>query len=276
MGDGGFKRQEENGIPYYACIAFQEFPFLRHGFSTRHGGVSPLPLTALNLSQVSWDSPTNVAENRRRFLAALRLEHVPLVTLSQVHSSRLHILDENTPPENGRPQADAVATMRSGTAIGVQVADCFPILVADPRKRVIAAIHAGWRGTLERIFSKTVAGLRAGFGTDPADLITAVGPGIHPCCFEVGPEVVDQFRAAYPGVKLAGPHPARHGKYFIDLPKALQLQFEETGLNVDNVFILNACTRCNTGEFFSYRGEGPQSGRMMAVIAIGTGETPPC
>ncbi len=227
-----------------------------------------MPLKELNLSQVSWDTPANVAENRRRFLAALSLEDVPLVTLAQVHSARLHILDENTPPENGSPRADALATLQDSVAIGVQVADCFPILVADPRKKVIAAIHAGWRGTLERIFSRTVAGLRTGFGTDPADLITAIGPGIRRCCFEVGPEVVDEFREAYPGVGLAKAHPTRPRKYFVDLLQALQIQFDETGLKRDKVFDLGACTHCSTSEFFSYRGEGPHSGRMMAVIAM--------
>jgi polyphenol oxidase len=268
MLESGFLRLEENGIVCYSCVALRKLPFLRHAFSTRHGGVSPLPAEALNLSHVSWDSPANVAENRRRFLAALRLDEVPLLTLAQVHSARLHILDENRVPENGRPQADAVATARNGVAVGVQVADCFPILVADPRKRVVAAIHAGWRGTLERIFSKTVAGLRDQFGTDSADLIAAIGPGIRPCCFEVGPEVVDRFREAFPGVKLATPRHARDDKWLLDLPRALQVQFEESGLDRDRIFDLGACTCCNTGEFFSYRGEGARSGRMMAVIAM--------
>jgi hypothetical protein len=268
MLEGGFLRRDETSLPFYSCIALQESGFLRHGFSTRHGGVSPLPQRSLNLSQVSWDMPANVSENRRRFLAALNLENAQLATLSQVHSDRLHILDENTPAENARPEADALGTCRDGIAIAVQVADCLPILVADPRQRIVAAIHAGWRGILARIFAKTVAGLRAAFGTDPSDLIIAIGPGIRSCCFEVGPEVVEEFHNAYPGVRLSKPHPTRYCKYFLDMPQALQIQFEEIGLNGDNIFDLGACTCCNTGEFFSYRCEGPRSGRMMGLIAL--------
>jgi len=198
----------------------------------------------------------------------LHLEDAHLATLSQVHSDRLHILDENTPLENGRPEADALATRRGGTAIAVQVADCFPILVTDARRRIVAAIHAGWRGILARIFEKTVAGLRVAFGTDPVDLMVAIGPGIRSCCFEVGPEVVEKFKEEYPRVQLSRPHPTRRRKYFLDLMQALQIQFEAIGLNRDNIFDQGDCTCCSAGEFFSYRREGPRSGRMMGLIAL--------
>ena len=270
MLESGFLRRDEGGTPVYSCVALRELGFLRHGFSTRHGGVSPLPQGSLNLSLVSWDAPENVVENRRRFLAALNLEDAQLATLSQVHSDRLHILDEKTLVENGRPEADALGTCRDGIAIAVQVADCFPILVADSRRRTVAAIHAGWRGVLARIFTKTAAGLRAAFGADPSDLVTAIGPGIRSCCFEVGPDVAEKFQAAYPGARLSRPHPSRNGKYLLDMPQALQIQFEEVGLNRDNIFDLGVCTCCNTDEFFSYRREGPQSGRMMGLIALRT------
>ena len=268
MLESGFVRRVEGGTPFYSCVALQELGFLRHGFSTRHGGVSLLPERSLNLSQVSWDVPANVAENRRRFLAALHLENAQLATLSQVHSDRLHILDENTPAENGRPEADALGTRRNGIAIAVQVADCFPILVADARQRIVAAIHAGWRGILARIFEKTAAGLRAAFGTDPSDLVIAIGPGIRSCCFEVGPEVVEKFQDAYPRAQLSRPHPTRERKYFLDLTQALQIQFEKIGLDRDNIFDQGSCTCCNSSEFFSYRRDGPRSGRMMGLITL--------
>jgi hypothetical protein len=274
MPESGFVKRENGGTSFYSCVALEELGFLRHGFSTRHGGVSPLPHNALNLSLVSWDVPANVHENRRRFLAALHLEAARLATVSQVHSDRLHILDEKTPVENG--QADALATRRERIAIAVQVADCFPILVADVRRRVVAAIHAGWRGTLARIVEKTAAGLRTAFGTDPADVVTAIGPGIRSCCFEVGPEVVEQFQAAYPRVQLSRPHPTRSGKYLLDLMQALWIQFEAVGLKADRIFDQGGCTCCNTGEFFSYRREGRHSGRMMGIIALRQDEMTSC
>lgn len=261
-------RRDGGGTPFYSCVALEELGFLRHGFSTRHGGVSPLPQSSLNLSLVPWDVQSNVHENRRRFLTALHLEDAQLATLSQVHSDRLYILDENTPAENGRTEGDALATRRNGIATAVQVADCFPILMVDARRRVVAAIHAGWRGILARIVEKTAAGLCSAFGTDPADLVTAIGPGIRSCCFEVGPEVVEQFHEAYPRAQLSRPHPTRAHKYLLDLMQPLQIQFQDAGLKADRVFDQSGCTSCNTDEFFSYRREGRHSGRMMGVIAL--------
>ena len=261
-------RRDEGGTPIYSCVALEEFGFLRHGFSTRLGGVSPLPQDSLNLSLVSWDVAANVHENRRRFLAALHLESARLATVAQVHADRLHILDENDAAGNKRTEADALATDRDGIAIAVQVADCFPILMADVHRSVVAAVHAGWRGTLARIVEKTAAGLRAAFGTDPADLVTAIGPGIRSCCFEVGPEVVEQFREAYPQIQLSRPHPAHTRKYLLDLTQALEAQFEAAGFRPDRIFDQGFCTCCNTAEFFSYRREGRHSGRMMGAIAL--------
>jgi len=268
MTNAGFARRDTNGLPYYSCLAFEELGIVCHGFSTRRGGVSRLPANALNLSYLSCDSDGNVAENRRRFLAALSLEGADLATLSQVHSDRLHLLDGIPAMGPGRPQADSIGTRLEQTAIAVQVADCFPLLLVDPRRRVIAAVHAGWRGILARIVSKTVAGLVSEFQTDPPDLMVAVGPGIRSCCFEVGPEVRDQFASSYPRIEPASPHPVNRGKYLLDLPRALQIQFRESGLEGERVFDMGACTACNTEEFFSYRREGKHSGRMMAVIAL--------
>jgi YfiH family protein len=268
----GFARQVGNGVPYYCCRALEELPFLRHGFSTRHGGVSPLPDCSLNLSHVPWDKRDRVKENRRRFLAALGLPAVPLATLRQVHSDRLHIIRDD--PAGGNPglEGDALATERVGIALAVQVADCYPLLIVDPENRAIAAIHAGWRGVLARIVSKAIRSLLLAFHSDSSRLLVAIGPGIGPCCMEVGPEVTASFDAAYPGNRLWAPHPGRPGKRLLDLPAAMEIQLREGGVLPAHVFDLNACTRCRNDEFFSYRADGPRSGRMMGVIALtGTG-----
>ena len=262
-----FVRREIRGVPYYSCLALEESPHVRHGFSTRQGGVSPLPQADLNLSYVSWDAPERVGENRRRFLSALDLSATRLVTLAQIHSDRLHIIEETPSQRNRRLEGDALATVRPGTALAVQVADCFPILLADGRANAVAAIHAGWRGILARVLTKTVAALRASLGTDPGNLRVAIGPAIRRCCFEVGEDVVAQFRAAYPRVELAEPRAGCPGKHLLDLRRALDIQCAEAGIPPGNIFDLQACTRCNPGEFFSYRAEGAHSGRMMGVIA---------
>ncbi len=266
VNEDGFVRRVANGVPFFTCRALDDLPGLRHGFSTRHGGGSKLPACALNLSYVPWDSGGCVAENRRRFLAALGIESVPLLTLRQTHSDRIHIIREM--PDRWNPhEGDALVSSVKGVALGVQTADCLPILIADPETGIVAAVHSGWKGTLARIALKTVRVMRDTFGCRPAGLLAAVGPAIRACCYEVGAELADLFREAYPGVRLAVERAQRQGKFLLDLPAALRVQFEEAGVLPGNVHDMRACTRCGVGEFFSYRGEGKHSGRMMAVIA---------
>jgi purine-nucleoside/S-methyl-5'-thioadenosine phosphorylase / adenosine deaminase len=262
-----FVRREADGVPYYSCPALEELSFVRHGFSTRHGGVSSLPGGNLNLSRVFWDNARRVDENRRRFMTALGLGTATLATLSQIHSDRLHIIEEKPGQWNQRPQADALATRLESMALAVQIADCFPVLMVDPRARVVAALHAGWRGTLARIVSKAVQAMELALDCDPARLMVAIGPGIRRCCFEVGPEVVEAFEREFPGAPLAEPRPDHAGKSLLDLCQALDVQFAEVGISRSQVFDLGLCTRCRVDEFFSYRGEGPKSGRLMAVIS---------
>ncbi len=226
-----------------------------------------MPSATLNLSHVSWDAGARVEENRRRFLTVLGLPKESLVTLSQVHSNRVHIIEENPEQWNRRTQGDSLVTQRTGVTLAVQVADCFPVLITDPQTKTIASIHAGWRGTLARIVTRTVAKMHEKFGCDPSRLLVAIGPGIRSCCFEVGREVGEAFEKEFPGSKLAKPRGEKPDKYLVDLSRALDFQFKEAGLSWSHIFDLEACTRCNPGEFFSYRGEGPHSGRMMAVIA---------
>ena len=263
-----FVRRDRGGVPYYSCPALEELRFIHHGFSTRHGGISPLPADNLNLSHVSWDSAGRVDENRRRFMAALDLRDATLATLSQIHSDRLLIIEEKAGQWNQRPQADAQATRIESVALAVQTADCFPILIVDPRVRAIAGLHAGWRGTLARIVSKAVTTMKTALDCDPARLIVAIGPAIRNCCFEVGSEVVEAFEREFPGLRLAEPVSGHSGKSLLDLRRALDVQFAEVGISQSQVFDLGMCTRCRMDEFFSYRGEGPKSGRLMAVISL--------
>ena len=266
MQNAGFTRREAEGIVYYSCTALETVPHLRHAFSTRHGGISPMPAQALNLGHVSWDKIAHVAENRRRFLSALNLALSKLVTVSQVHSAAFHIIKSRADQWNPRTPGDGLATAAEGVALAVQVADCFPVLMAAPRNGAIAAVHAGWRGACARILSRTVAGMQRSLGADPAELLVAIGPGIRSCCYEVGEEVASAFDAGFPGAGLCSPSLHKPGKYILDLPRSLKLQLAEAGVRQEAVSDLGLCTRCNPAEFFSYRAEGAHSGRMMAVI----------
>jgi hypothetical protein len=258
----GFIRRQSGEVVYYSCQAFEKLPWLHHGFSTRIGGGA-----GLNLTPLAWDSPERVSENRRKLLSALGLSSCPLATLSQIHSDTIQLFSVgDTDLCRGR-QGDALAAREGGIALGVQVADCFPVLLVDPGTGSIAAIHAGWRGTARRIIRKTIAKIEAAWGVRAASLLVAVGPGIRACCMQVGSEVAECYEREYPDTGVAWPQAGHDGKFLLDLPGTLALQCAEAGVPHENLFDLNLCTRCRTDDFYSYRAEGAAAGRMMAIIA---------
>ena len=177
-----------NGLRVLQLAPFAKFPWLVHGFSTRQGGVSPLDgENVLNLSFTEWDTRENVAKNRTAFQTSVSAKSLALAPLKQVHSDVIQIF--RAVPE-AATVGDASATAIPGLLLAIQTADCVPILLVDPRTRAIAAIHAGWRGTLARITQKTVGAMHREFGSRPQDLLAAIGPSIGPCCYEVGAELV--------------------------------------------------------------------------------------
>src|SRR5690242_13594005 len=205
--EDGWAVRRISGLEILAAKIFEPLPWVVHGFSTRKGGASRVDgVPALNLGFTDWDSPATVAQNRRAFMDALAaansaLKHhskvvtePSLITLRQIHSDVVHVFSE---APVSAPQGDAAISRRSGLHIGIQTADCVPILMADASRRVVAAVHAGWRGTLGRIVTKTLGRMRLEFGTNPEDVIAAVGPSIGPCCYEVGPEIAQAFAGQF-------------------------------------------------------------------------------
>ncbi|HEY6099799.1 MAG TPA: peptidoglycan editing factor PgeF [Anaeromyxobacter sp.] len=227
----------------------------RHGFTTRRGGVSGAPFDSLNLGGFVSDDPERVAENWRRLREATGLE---FARVRQVHGARSVRASAPTPPVE---EADVVVSTEPTVAATVSVADCVPILVADRRTGAVAAVHAGWRGTLERAAAEGVAALRAA-GSRPADLVAAVGPSIGPCCYEVSSDLAERFRADMsPEVVLPGARPR------LDLWKANLLVLEASGVAPDRVDVLRRCTSCERGLFFSHRRDAGRTGRQVAFIA---------
>lgn len=268
MRKDGFVLHHAGEIPFYSCRALEEVPGVLHGFSTRRGAATARAGRSLNLGYVSWDSPERVNENRRRFLRALHLDGAHLATLRQVHSNRVYII-KDIPTQWNPPEGDALATALENVALAVEIADCLPILIADPLARTVAAVHAGWRGTLAHVLRATVTEMQRAFGADPERLLAAVGPGIRSCCFEVGREVVELFEKEFPDFRLSRPA-LRPGKYLLDLGMALEKELDDSGVRPENRYDLALCTRCHPQELFSYRAEGDRSGRMMAVIGRGS------
>jgi hypothetical protein len=269
MQSNGFVRCESEGTAYYSCIAIGNLPRIRHGFSLRGAGNEPAADGDFNLGHVPWDSHANVEANRRRFLTALGIRPDHLATVEQIHSAEFHIIKTAADQWDPGTRGDALVTAEPGVALAVQVADCHPVLIADPRAEVIAAVHAGWRGGLARILERTLQGMQFHFKTHPADTLVAIGPGIRGCCYEVGLEVASAFELGFPGVRLCSPREEEEGKFLLDMPRALSIQILEAGVPIENVFDLGLCTRCNPLEFYSYRADGPRAGRMMGVICRG-------
>jgi len=274
------------GMRILQVPALAKLRWLVHGFSTRPGGVSNQDREkALNLGFTEWDSRENVLENRRRFQSALGAADLKLVSLKQIHSDVIHLFDA-APAEPC--QGDASATNRPGLLLAVQTADCVPILLVDPKKRAVAAVHAGWRGTLARIVVKAIGQMQMQFKSKPGDLLAAIGPSIGGCCYEVGTEVATQFLSQFAEapewfdefrtgdepnpIQWLNMMPPGHQpppkNVLLDLRKANRAQLLGAGLRAPNIFVSDLCTACRRDLLFSYRKEGAQSGRLMSVIGL--------
>ncbi len=173
-----------------------------------------------------------------------------MASLRQIHSGT--VWEANSIGCAG--DGDALVAGRAGVPVSVRTADCYPILLADPRTHAVAAIHAGWRGTAARVVMNALATMRDKFGTAPAEVRAAIGPGIGVCCYEVGVEVARQF-----GLSEAGK---------IDLAKANQRQLIDAGVEPQSIEILGGCTRCDGGNFHSFRRDQERAGRMISFIGI--------
>jgi YfiH family protein len=233
-----------------------------HGFPERTGGVSTGPRASLNLGYRWGDDPERVAENRRLLAGHAGYDPGDLVATRHVHGTDVYRVGE---PLADDAEFDGLVCDRPGPVLGAFAADCIPILFGDPVARVIGAAHSGWRGTLAGVQRNVVARMRE-LGARPADIRVALGPSIGPCCFEVGPEVVDAFEQVLPdtpGLVVDGPR-----KKHIDLPLATRIFLERAGVAPDHIDWRPPCTRCHADRFFSYRRDGLDGGVHMGFIGL--------
>jgi polyphenol oxidase len=193
-------------------------------------------------------------EGRARLAAALAAKG-RLLLLKQVHGCAVQAA-----PWNGRPEADAAVADRPGLLLGIETADCLPVLIVDPWRRAVAAAHAGWRGTAAGVARAAVDALVAS-GSDPADLLAALGPGIGPCCYEVGDELKDKFSPAFF-------RPGPRGRPHLDVRAANRHQLEEAGLRAEGIHSVDHCTYCQPDLYHSYRREGRGAGRMINFVGF--------
>ncbi len=257
---------------------WDRYSWLRAGFSTRLGGHSnAYGRDEQNLGWTAEDDAAVVASNRAAFAAALGQGTTPsLTTVQQVHSATVLHLDQQVSPlmtDSGkaRLEGDGMISCSLGRLLAILTADCVPVLIADTRTHAVAALHAGWRGTLGRIVERGVAAMQANCGSHPDDLIAAIGPCIHACCFKVGEEVRSAFAQQFPyaGQLFAS---GADGSLSMDLVLANRTQLLSAGLHPDHISVVAECTACRrlaTGarKYFSYRAENGKTGRMLSGIA---------
>jgi polyphenol oxidase len=261
-------RSGAGGVRALVCEPLEREGFT-NAFSTRGGGVSPFPEASLNLAGFDQDTAENIQENRRRFLSLVGGDW-KLATCWQVHGRDVRVVGAPSEVESENERCDALATRLRGVLLGVKTADCVPVILGDARTGACAAVHAGWRGTLARIVERALATMRDEFGTRPRDVRAAVGPAALACCYEVGPEVVADFRAefAYADSLFA---PTTEGRALVDLHRANLEQLLESGVEATRVHLLPLCTMCRPEEFFSYRRDRPvygRTGRLMSVVGL--------
>jgi YfiH family protein len=240
-------------------VAFIQSPLLAgfsHGFTTRQGGGSDAPFDSLNLGGGVGDDPARVATN---WAIVERETGLSFARVRQVHGARVVRLEAAS---RALVEADAVLSRTPGLAACVAVADCVPILLADPASGVVAAVHAGWRGTLAGVAREAVRALEAELGAAPSRLLASMGPAIGPCCYEVSPELAARFAAELgPGVVRAGATAA------LDLWAANAALLGAAGVSPDRMETLRRCTSCERELFFSHRRDAGRTGRQVAFIA---------
>jgi YfiH family protein len=309
---------------------WHRYAWLHHGFSTRHGGVSSvydcvggdcIAAGSLNLAWSEQDDPANVRENRRRFLAEMlgnrasgtvRLStgsesyDARLLTVRQIHSGLIRIIEVedvtdparlHTADGRAKLRGDGLMTDVRGFVLGILTADCVPVLVADTRRRAVAAFHAGWRGTLGRIVERGIGAMRLRYGSQPEDLIAAIGPAIGPCCYAVSEELrfdfdsqfsyaaklfsevsdSDPIHEKYPLLFLTARAPGHSNigpQIHLDLWEANRRQLLDAGVPARRITVVGECTAC-TGvassagrKYFSHRAESGFTGRMLAAIGL--------
>jgi YfiH family protein len=246
-----------------------------HFSSTRNGGVSKDVDLSLNLGFHESDSDENVIANRKILATNVGFDFESLVVAQQTHSANVVVIDKSSKGKgifsklSAIQDCDAFICSIPNICIVVQTADCVPILLFDARKKVVAAIHAGWRGTTKRIAQQTLNKMKEKYNCKPNDIVAAIGPSIGSCCYEVGVDVIEEVTKNLPSIVETCLTPSDNvGKMIFDVRLANRLQLIESGILVSNIEVTNICTKCNHTNFFSARYDKNKTGRMMSGIML--------
>ncbi len=260
--------------PYLEYPLFRNTGIVRHGFSTRLGGVSQGCWSSLNLSFDRGDDPEAVRENFRRIGAAIGVKPEDMVLSRQTHTTNVRVMTEQDrgkgmTRERDYTDVDGMITNVPGLCLVTSYADCVPLYFVDPVRKAIGLSHSGWRGTVGKIGKETVRLMEKEFGSDPSNILAAVGPSVCMDCYEVSEDVIRKVREAFdeelwPELFYEKPD----GKYQLDLWKANESIFLESGILPEHIAVTNVCTHCNSQILYSHRTSGNRRGNLCAFLAL--------
>lgn len=264
----------EADTPYLEYPLFQNTGIVKHGFSTRLGGVSEGYYSSLNLSFTRGDEPEAVQENFVRIAASIGVACEDMVFTQQTHTANVRVA---TKADRGkgllRPRdyadVDGLVTNEPGVCLVAFFADCVPLYFVDPVKRAIGLSHSGWRGTMAKIGKATVELMKEEYGSNPTDILAAVGPSICQDCYEVSEEVVEQFRQNFGEEHWKDLfYQKENEKYQLNLWKANEVIFREAGILPEHIAVTNVCTHCNSDILYSHRKTGDKRGNLCAFLEL--------
>jgi len=256
--------REAAGLRYFQFESLLSENLTQAVFS-RKGGVSPIPWSSLNLGGTVGDEPDRVSENKNKLLAAIGYSHSQLAQIHQVHSAHVQIVNKPMGRNSVLAQGDAMISNTPGLLMIMRFADCVPILFFDPVKNAAGIAHAGWKGTVKEVVIAVVNELESQFGTNPADLLTGIGPSIGPDHYEIGDEVIEKVKSTFNNnwdqILIIGPDSVK-----LDLWEANKISLRNAG--VKHIETAEICTACSVKDWYSHRAENGITGRFAAVIGL--------
>lgn len=263
-----FDEREEKGVPYLSFPLLEQTGVVRHGFSTRLGGVSKGHCATMNISTTRGDEPEAIEENRRRIAAAIGVEPTDFTYTHQTHTTNVAVVEEKD--RGGKfLDTDGMVTDVPGICLVTFYADCVPLFFVDPVHRAIGLSHSGWRGTVGRMGKVTLELMQEQYGTDPAQVFAAIGPSICQECYEVSGDVIGEFQEAFDESLWQDLfYEKTDGKYQLDLWRANQIVLTEAGVRREQIAVTNVCTHCNPDILFSHRSTGTARGNLSAFLAL--------
>lgn len=258
----------ENGVPYLVYPMLEKTGVVKHGFTTRLGGVSKGYCSTMNISTTRGDDPEAVEENKRRLAGAIGVRVEDMTFTHQTHTVNVAVVREE---DRGRRfmETDGMVTDVPGICLVTFYADCVPLYLVDPVRKVIGLSHSGWRGTVNRMGQVTLEKMQEVYGTDPKDVVAAIGPSICQDCYEVSEDVIDRFKDSFSRKDWKDLfYRKENGKYQLNLWRANELVFWEAGILQEHIAVTNLCTHCNPDILFSHRTTGDKRGNLSALLAL--------